>query len=352
MTLEQLKDRGLLLFECISGSHAYGLSHANSDVDKRGVFVLAQKQFYGLEQIDQVNDATNDESYYELKKFVQLLAKNNPNFLEVLLSPEDCILYRHPLFERLKPEGFISRRCQDSFAGYAFSQIKKARGLNKKILNPVDQERKSVLDFCYVNWEAGSLPLTEFLARKQWQQEHCGLVKINHMQDLYALFHDSAGNYSGIQAGPKSNEVSLSSIPKGASIAAYLYFNRDGYSTYCKDYRQYWEWVAKRNEHRYQNTMQHGKNYDAKNMMHTFRLLHLAEEIAKTGRFELRRSKDVEFLWQIRRGAFEYDDLVKMAEEKIEAIKALFAVSDLPAQPDEKKIGHLLFEIRRDFYQQ
>jgi hypothetical protein len=57
-------------------------------------------------------------------------------------------------------------------------------------------------------------------------------------------------------------------------------FNKDSYSIYCREYKEYQEWEKKRNEQRYQSTLSHGKSYDAKNMMHTFRLLNMAEEIA------------------------------------------------------------------------
>jgi hypothetical protein len=35
------------------------------------------------------------------------------------------------------------------------------------------------------------------------------------------------------------------------------------------------------NEEHYENTINHGKNYDSNNMMHVFLLLHMAEEIAR-----------------------------------------------------------------------
>ena len=65
---------------------------------------------------------------------------------------------------------------------------------------------------------------------------------------------------------------------------------------YCKDYKAYWDWVKHRNESRYQNNIEHGKNYDSKNMMHTFRLLHMAQEIAEYRHFEVRRTTDKEFV--------------------------------------------------------
>ena len=350
MTIQDLHSNHLLLLDAISGSHAYGLNHPDSDIDKRGIFVLPKKQFYGLHYKEQINDQLNDEVYYELRRFMDLLIKNNPNILELLLIPEDCILFRHPLFELIRPEDFISKKAKYTFAGYATAQIKKARGLNKKIVNPIDKKRKTILDFCYVNKGQGSVPLNTFLNDHNIRQENCGLVNIANMKGLYALFHSKDLAYSGIIRQQDSNDIALSSVPKGELPIAYLHFNKGGYSVYCKEYRQYWEWVEKRNESRYQNTLSHGKNYDAKNMMHTFRLLSCAEEIARYGTFEVRRTADRDFLMKIRSGAFEYNALLEIAEEKISLIDTLFENTDLPASANQEKGEQLLVDIREAFY--
>ncbi len=351
MTIKELKNQGLLLFETVSGSHAYGLQHKDSDIDLRGVFVMPKSQFYGLAQIDQVSDKRNDEVYYELKKFVDMLVKNKPNFLEMLGAPADCVRYKHPLFDLFKLDNFLSKQAKNTFAGYALSQIKKARGLNKKIVNPMAERRKSVLEFCYVQYGQGSMPLLKFLAKNNLKQEDCGLVNIAHMKGVFALFNNPILAYQGIIRGEKSNDICLSSIPKKEKPIGVLYFNKDGYSLYCKEHTQYWEWVNKRNQARYESTMNHGKNYDAKNMMHTFRLLHNAEEIARTGTFQVRRTQDKAFLWQVRMGEFQYDDLVKIAAEKILEINELFETSGLPDLPNMEKANELLMEIREGFYQ-
>ena len=69
-----------MVFEVITGSKAYGLDTAKSDTDIRGVFVLPKDMFYGLEYTEQVNNETNDIVYYELKRFMQLLAKEQPEY--------------------------------------------------------------------------------------------------------------------------------------------------------------------------------------------------------------------------------------------------------------------------------
>ena len=332
LNIDDLKKRNLLLFEAISGSKAYGLDTLLSDTDIRGVFVLPEEEYFGLNYVDQLSNRSNDIVYYELRRFAELLSKNNPNMLELLNMPEDCILYQHPLYKLFKAEDFLSRQCQATFAGYALTQVKKAKGLNKKIVNPVEKERKSVLDFCYVVQGQGSVPVKEYLDTLGLSQEEMGLSKIAHMHELYGLYYHPEENFKGIIQSKKANDVSLSSIPKGIRPLAVMSFNKSGYSKYCKDYKEYWEWVEKRNDARYENTLSHGKNYDAKNMMHTFRLLDMAEEIAKTGQIIVRRPNR-EFLLKIKSGAYEYEELLKIAEERIAGMDALYAQSPLPENP-------------------
>ncbi len=351
MTIEELRNSGLIILECISGSKAYGLDTPTSDTDIKGVFLLPKKDFYGLNYIPQVNDESNDVVFYELGRFLELLALNNPNILELLNTPEEFVLYKHPFLEELDASLILSKLCQNTFGKFALSQIKKAKGLKKKIVNPVEKERKSVLEFCYVNHENASISLMKFLANKGWKQEACGLASIAHMKGLYGLFYSEKNKYRGIIKNENSNEVVLSSIPKGESQECLLYFNQDGYSVYCKQYREYWEWVENRNEERYKNTKHHGKNYDSKNMMHTFRLLEMAIEIANEQKVNVKRS-DREFLLKVKSGAFEYEELIKLADEKQIEMEKAFAQSTLQERPNVALIKQMAFAWRDRFYQE
>ncbi len=349
MTIEDLREQGLIVLECISGSKAYGLDTPTSDTDIKGVFVLPKHLYYGLDYIPQINNETNDIVFYELGRFIDLLAQNNPNILELLNTPDEAILYKHPFLTELKPEVFLSKSCVNTFGKFALSQIKKAKGLKKKIVNPISKERKTPLDFCFVNYNNGSVPVSKFLEIKGWQQENCGLVNIANMRDVYGLYYSDTKFFSGIIQGAESNDVSLSSIPKEFEQQALLFFNKDGYSFYCREYREYWEWVEKRNDERYQSTESHGKNYDAKNMMHVFRLLDMAIEIGQQGRVNVRRPNR-DFLLEIKSGKFEYDELLSWADEKQVEMEAAFTQSTLPEKPDVKVINQLLFQLRERFY--
>ncbi len=118
--------------------------------------------------------------------------------------------------------------------------------------------------------------------------------------------------------------------------------------SYCKEYKEYWKWVEKRNDNRYRNTIQHGKNYDAKNMMHTLRLLDMCEEIGRYGELRVKR-EDREYLLKIKKGEFQYDNLLQITNEKITEIDTIYQDSDLSDKPDLDRLNQILIKIRKDF---
>ncbi|PQA97148.1 nucleotidyltransferase [Chryseobacterium shigense] len=351
MTIQDLKTNNLILFEAISGSRAFGLATENSDTDIRGVYYLPKKDFFGLNYIPQISNETNDITYYEIGRLVELLQKNNPNILEMLASPEECILHKDPLMDLLRTEDFLSKLCKDTFAGYAISQIKKAKGLNKKILNPIEKERKSVLDFCHILENQGSVPLKKWLTDNAKFHEKCGLISIGNTKGMHALFYDESGTlgYRGIIQHEEANQVSLSSVPKDENPLVYLSCNLDAYSTYCKDYKEYWKWVSERNEDRYNVNQQHGQNYDSKNMMHTIRLLQSCEHIFKTNSLQIRVDNREELL-DIKAGNWSYEKVMQKAEDLIDSIEHEHPTSLLPDSPDLKETEKILIEIREKLY--
>ena len=121
--------------------------------------------------------------------------------------------------------------------------------------------------------------------------------------------------------------------------------NVDAYKKHCKDHKEYWDWVRNRNPQRYNKSNEIG--YDTKNMMHTLRLLDVAEEIAQEGKIIVRRPNR-EFLMQVLAGEFSYEYLLSMAEEKVLSVQQAYATSSLPEEPCTAKVSEVLMEMREE----
>ncbi len=123
-----------VVFKCIAGSRAYGTNRPDSDEDIRGVFVLMQSHYLSLKRpIDLVSDEKGDVVFYTLRRFLELASTANPNIIELLFMPDECVLTKTSLMDTLlnQRELFITKGAYESHIGYAQAQIKKARGRNK-----------------------------------------------------------------------------------------------------------------------------------------------------------------------------------------------------------------------------
>lgn len=347
-TLERVRRDDVLFFETVAGSRAYGTDLDHSDEDLRGVFVATAGLLGGLDRIEQVSDERGDVVYYEIGRFIELLLRNNPNALELIAMPEDCVRFRHPLFARLDPSLFLSKLCAKTYGEYAMGQIRKARGLNKKIVNPQPEKRHPLLAFCHVPVGQGSVPLLEWLEMKGISPAECGLTAVRNAAGMFAIYQAPAGTYRGLVSPKDPDALVFTSVPKEAEPIGWMHCNEDAYKAHCKAHREYWQWVEQRNEERYTTNASHGRGYDSKNLMHTIRLLEMAGEIARDGTLRVRRPNRDDLL-QVRAGDLSYDTLVHRAEELHAGLESAFADSPLPDRPDRVRVNDLLVEIRGEF---
>jgi predicted nucleotidyltransferase len=115
-----------VIYRCVVGSRAFGLAGDESDTDRRGIYLPPadlQWSLYGApEQLE--NEATQ-ECYWELRKFLILALKANPNILECLYTP--LVETATPIAEELLAmrEIFLSKLVYQTYNGYVMSQFKK-----------------------------------------------------------------------------------------------------------------------------------------------------------------------------------------------------------------------------------
>lgn len=351
-----------MIFKAIVGSQSYGTSTPTSDIDYKGVYMQSTNELVGFGYKEQY-EIGKDESYYELRRFIQLLSSANPTVLELLYSPLDCILEITPQFKLLTQyrEKFLTKKCLFSFGGYAIAQIKKAKGLDKKMNYEKDRmTRKDVLDFCYVlnDDSFGTIAFKDYLKKENKAQEHFGLSKLTHFKDCYSAFYDHLAemkssnpkfegkghNYRGV-IGEDSNDVRLSDIPKFAQRETILYFNKDGYSMHCKDYNDYEVWLENRSVQRFVDVKGHNQKIDGKNLLHCRRLLDMAIEIATDKTINVRRP-NADYLLKIRKGEVPLQEIIDKAEQDIIGLDEVYKNSDLPDDVDMDFSNKLLLEIR------
>ena len=374
------------LFIAIRGSQAYGTQLPTSDIDYSGVYIQQKDDIFGFGYKEQISDEKNDLVLYEIKRFLELLQSANPNILEMLFMPEDCIIYKDPIFDLIlkNKDLFLTKQCKNSFTGYGFAQIKKAKGLNKKQNWEKEKiTRKDILDFVFVLENEKAIPWKKW--NTKYDEKFIGAVNVPHANEVYALYYDEIAyncfseqldekisykyyterkesgkpmglGYKGlVKVGESenlglSNQLRLSSIPKGEKTICNIIYQKDAYSQHCKEYKEYQEWLDKRNVQRYIDVKNHEQQIDGKNMMHCTRLIGMSYEIA-SGKGVIVRRPDTKYLISIRKGEVDLQTLIDNVEVQIKEIDMLFDNSNLPTDVDKEVVNDLLLKVRREYYQ-
>lgn len=399
ISFDSVRASGDLLFESIRGSHLYGLNGPDSDIDTYGIWCCPIEWLLGSgrDYVPDIKSDKNDDSWVDLGKYIKLLEESNPDAIISLFTPADKILHFDPVLEPLWNirDQILSKACFKSFSGYAKDQLMKARGKNKKIsINPEEvKTRKTPIDFCYVmrNDGGGTINLQDWLRERGLKQEHCGLVHLSQGRGMYYLYYAwgedkdlSVKNYirSRYPDQPEREDYSydeelrrvkqmagtmitfrgilkeegeqlrLTSIPKEVEKEGPLcifQYNQDAYSAHCRKYKEYWEWVDKRNPDRFVIDSEHG--FNAKNLSHCMRLMIQGMEIAQGKGLILDRTGiDADMLLDIKNHKMTYDEIMTLCESKQAEMEEAFTKSTLRDLPPIDKLEELLINIRRTHY--
>jgi uncharacterized protein len=141
-------------YEVIMGSIAYGVAEDHSDMDVYGFaipprdwvfphlrgeildFDEAGSQFEQIQQHHMLDKSAlggkgreYDLVIYSIIKYFRLLMDNNPNIIDSLFVPRNCVLYSTTIGEIVREQRhiFLHKGCWAKFKGYAYSQVHKMR---------------------------------------------------------------------------------------------------------------------------------------------------------------------------------------------------------------------------------
>lgn len=144
-----------VMYETLMGSIAYGCSTDDSDRDVYGFCIPLKDEVFPhlageilgfgtppkrFEQFQQAHirdesalggkGAEYDLSIYNIVRYFTLCMECNPNMIDSLFTPQDCVLHltRVGSLVREQRRLFLHKGCWPRFKGYAYSQLHKMRG--------------------------------------------------------------------------------------------------------------------------------------------------------------------------------------------------------------------------------
>lgn len=395
------------IFLVLHGSHAYGMSRPESDVDLRGIAIPPAEYFHGylrhFEQSEEpfprgfpVGDSETflgriqrmvgrtvpedekiDSVVYDIRKLVRLATDANPNIFDILWADESCHVLRTKLVEPLleNRDLFLSTKTRWSYSGYAIAQLKRIKLHRHHLLHP-PARKPTREDFGLP--EHTVIPRDQLMAAEsliarkieEWLGSKEELPKdvllevrqrtVEAIRDIWAalladLMTDKGAceELSALLPPPITGDGLLDEGRVARAAGKLLGYDSNflelldrerGYRSAMTQWRQYQEWKANRNPARAEMEARFG--YDGKHASHLVRLMRQAKEILETGKVLVKRPDAAELL-AIRNGAWTYEQLIEWAEKQDKELDEFYASgkSPLPREPDRVGVDALCRRI-------
>jgi hypothetical protein len=350
------------IFECIVGSHAYGINTQESDIDKAGVMITDKSYIYGLNRFDQFQNYPNeDKTIYDFRKAIRLISDNNPNMLDLIYTPDRCVLKLLTPWQEIIDNRhlFISKKAKFTFSGYAIAQLERIKTHRSYLLNPPKKQPERS-DFGLS--DQSFLPTTQLKALINSSMNDFLVEETK--EDFFDALDAVYGDYiiplfwkftkenlrpiamEWLQAGLKSNLNCLRSLGPTYIKEEYLDLTERELAYYCAshEWQRYQQWSKTRNKKRADLEIKFG--YDTKHGAHLVRLMRMGAEILQTGQVNVDRTNiDADELKAIKRGDWSYEQLEKYAKNMDEILNELYKTSKLQKTSDVNAINELCIDI-------
>lgn len=354
-----------IIFECIVGSQAYGTDNEFSDFDYSGVMIPGREYFLGLKSFEQFQGFKDvDKTIYDIRKALNLIADNNPNMLDLLYTPERCIVRTSKFWDKIleNRDIFLSKRIRWTFSGYAIAQLNRIKTHRRFLLNPP----KTKPERSHFNLpETSMFPTSQIKAVCQSSLDiinECDreffIAELDRIYSDYVvpLFmryiipEERLLAIEWLQQGIKSQTNAFTSLGTQYLKDEYIEIAHRELQFYnaSQEWKQYQDWKKTRNPKRADLEEKFG--YDTKHSMHLVRLLRMGKEGLDTGILNVDRNKiDAEELKEIRNGSWSFEKLEQYALDKDKELSNSYEISKLPKSPDRERISELCIDIVNKF---
>jgi hypothetical protein len=371
MILDELEKKGLITpppfvvsntaYLTITGSHAYGVADTSvksrvPDYDCYG-FCLPPKN-YLFKHLNGVVDGFGDQgqnfeqysqhhimdkdafggngqewdlTIYNIVKFFELCRQGNPNMLDTLYTPENCLKVCTGVGRLVRDNRrlFLSKFVWKRFRGYAWEQMHK---MDSKEMNKTAAELHAVGD--------------EFEIPRA-----CSLADVELELSLRA---NGPNRYFPKYVPPEPEKIGwLGRLfgrkpspppPPPVEPAELPVFARMP----TEELKRYYDAFKSASDKGGRFEMVKTKGYDVKFAYHIIRLLDEAEQLMTLGEMDLQRAKDP--MKAIRRGEWKVEDVRAWAMEKEKSLSVINDKCLLPDKPDEEALKKLLMQCLEEHY--
>ena len=362
MELNYVEDH--IIFSCIIGSKAYGISTPESDTDEAGIMIPGKEYFFGaIKSFDQFQGYDTDKTVYNFKKAIKLITENNPNMLDLLCIPERCIIKITPYWQEIMDNSklFISKKCKYTFSGYAISQINRIKTHRQYILNPpktkpmrADYKLKdiSIFETCQLKALINVESIFDYV------QENKRELFLNQLDTIYGneivpLFHKYLNPDRKTVALDFLNTALCSQLNTFLSLGKESYVKDEfveeaekelKFQNDLRNWKRYEEWKKSRNKKR--AVMEEKIGFDSKHASHCVRLIRMGKEILETGKVNVDRTNiDAEELKAIRNGLWTYEQLEEYVNNSQLELDELYKTSTIQNAPKIEKIDEMTVNI-------
>jgi predicted nucleotidyltransferase len=122
------------ILQAVTGSHAYGLNHAASDIDKMSIFVAPTVEVAGLhwaskhESFSDAGPTGDDNTGHEIGKYLRLVLKSNPTLIELMFMNDYEILDETGQgLVALRDKVLYTDGIRNAYYGYAKAQVERVK---------------------------------------------------------------------------------------------------------------------------------------------------------------------------------------------------------------------------------
>jgi len=305
--IERLLPEGLISL-CWRGSVAHGMYVPKSDPDSiddkdvMGIYIGPLEHYLGFGRRDVYEqwEGEWDCVFYELRKFIGLLLKCNPNVLSLLWLKPNGIIYETALGARLREQRdlFVTKQAYHSFSGYAHVQFRKMISFNQEAQALMQQLEEQLASFgidpesCDAGHSLRTIEGRPFVG-----------ATAEMMEVVKRYRGERRRYYSGGYMGQKRREL----------------VRRVG--------------------------------YDAKNAAHLIRLLRMGIEFLTEGTIHVERADALELL-DIKRGAWALEKVKVEAERLFQLSQEAYVRSSLPPEAAHAAAEKLCVDLIAEYHSQ